>query len=465
MNLERSLRVGDRLGGHFVQGHVDATAALRGRREEGEWSFLAFEVDPGWTPLMVPKGSIAVDGVSLTLVDVDPGGFSVMLIPHTLAVTTLGGLAPGDRVNIEADMIAKHVAKLLTTPDRGPRPMPVHRQTQSYLRNLFARRGIAPQHRFGQNFLIDLNIHELIANAADVGPDDVVLEVGPGAGALTALMASRGAAVVAVEIDPGMARLTADATAGMPNVRVVVGDALANKHTMHPEVLDNLRAGLAVDPGRRLKLVANLPYNVATPIVSNLLVHPELCPSLMVVTIQLELAERMRAEPGTDAYGSLSVIVQALADCSIVRVLPPSVFWPRPKVDSAVIAITPDPAKRAAIGDLAWFHAGRPQDLPAPPQEPQARPVQPLARPLDQGGGRRDARRPRPDRPGPRRGHERRGAHRPDRRPQGQAGRRQGHPTHRYGHRHRTRTRPGERGLRIPPRQRSGEAQAPGPPR
>ena len=143
--------------------------------------------------------------------------------------------------------------------------MPVHRQTQSYLRNLFARRGIAPQHRFGQNFLIDLNIHELIANAADVGPDDVVLEVGPGAGALTALMASRGAAVVAVEIDPGMARLTAEATAGMPNVRIVVGDALANKHTMHPEVLDNLRAGLAVDPGRRLKLVANLPYNVATP--------------------------------------------------------------------------------------------------------------------------------------------------------------------------------------------------------
>ena len=234
--------------------------------------------------------------------------------------------------------------------------MPVHRQTQSYLRNLFARRGIAPQHRYGQNFLIDLNIHELIAGAADVGPDDVVLEVGPGAGALTALMAARGAAVVAVEIDPGMARLTADATAGMPNVRIVVGDALANKHTMHPEVLDNIRAGMAVHPGRRLKLVANLPYNVATPIVSNLLVHPELCPSLMVVTIQLELAERMRAEPGTDAYGSLSVVVQALADGAIVRALPPSVFWPRPKVDSAVIALTPDPDKRAAIGDLAWFH-------------------------------------------------------------------------------------------------------------
>jgi riboflavin synthase len=113
VNLERSLRVGDRLGGHFVQGHIDTTAALRERRRDGEWEFLAFELDPEWSDLMVPKGSVAVDGVSLTLVDVAPGGFSVMLIPHTLAITTLGGLAPGDRVNIETDMLAKHVQKLL----------------------------------------------------------------------------------------------------------------------------------------------------------------------------------------------------------------------------------------------------------------------------------------------------------------------------------------------------------------
>ncbi|WP_165249492.1 riboflavin synthase [Paludisphaera soli] len=113
VNLERSLRVGDRLGGHFVQGHVDATAALRERRREGEWEFFGFEIDPAWTALMVPKGSIAVDGVSLTLVDVGPSSFSIMLIPHTLGVTTLGLLRPGDRVNIEADVLAKHVQKLL----------------------------------------------------------------------------------------------------------------------------------------------------------------------------------------------------------------------------------------------------------------------------------------------------------------------------------------------------------------
>src|SRR3954463_6218828 len=98
--------------------------------------------------------------------------------------------------------------------------MPDRRQTQSYLKNLFARRGIAPQHRYGQNFLIDLNIHDLIVRAADIGPADVVLEIGPGARALTALMAEKASAVVAVEIDPAMARLTKEATGGSMKVRV-----------------------------------------------------------------------------------------------------------------------------------------------------------------------------------------------------------------------------------------------------
>ena len=113
VNLERSLRVGDRLGGHFVQGHVDATAELVERRTDGDWEFLGFRIEREWTRLMVAKGSIAVDGVSLTLVDVGSDGFSVMLIPHTLGITTLGGLKVGDRVNVEADMLAKHVSKLI----------------------------------------------------------------------------------------------------------------------------------------------------------------------------------------------------------------------------------------------------------------------------------------------------------------------------------------------------------------
>lgn len=230
------------------------------------------------------------------------------------------------------------------------------RQTQSYLRTLFAQRGVAPQHRHGQNFLIDLNLHDVIVKAAEVGPDDVVLEVGPGAGAMTALLAATGAAVVAVDIDPAMVALTTEATEGLANVRVFQADALSSKHAIEPRVLDSVRAGLAVSPEKRFKLVANLPYHAATPIVTNLLVHPELCPALLVVTIQLELAEKMRAAPGTPAHGGLSVIVQALANVELVRTLSPSVFWPRPKVESAVVRLLPDPSKRAEVGDVDWFH-------------------------------------------------------------------------------------------------------------
>jgi 16S rRNA (adenine1518-N6/adenine1519-N6)-dimethyltransferase len=234
--------------------------------------------------------------------------------------------------------------------------MPPIRQTQSYLRSLFAERGIAPQRRLGQNFLVDLNIHDVIVKAADVGPGDVILEVGSGTGALTSLMAARGATVVAVDVDPAMATLTAEAVAGLPNVRALHRDALAGKHVIEAEVLDAVRSGLATGPDRRFKLVANLPYNVATPLITNLLVHPELCPALFVVTIQRELADRLIARPASAAYGAVSVLVQALAEVSIVRGLPPSVFWPRPKVDSAVVAIRPDAGRRARIGDVAWFH-------------------------------------------------------------------------------------------------------------
>ncbi len=235
--------------------------------------------------------------------------------------------------------------------------MPPSRQTLTYLRDLFSERGIAPQHRYGQNFLIDLNLHDVIFKAAELTSQDVVLEVGPGAGALTAMMAREAGAVVAVDIDPAMAELTREAVADFPNVRVFNVDALAGKHTLNHQVVDSLRAGLAVNPERRLKLIANLPFNVATPLISNLLVHPELRLARLVVTIQKELADRLLAEPQTTHYGALSVLAQALGDVELIRVLPPKVFWPRPKVDSAVVLMVPRPEKRALIADLPWFHA------------------------------------------------------------------------------------------------------------
>jgi riboflavin synthase len=117
VNLERSLKVGDRLGGHYVSGHIDAVGTLERVKQEGDWAFYWCRVPLELSRQMASKGSIAVDGVSLTLVDVEPGLFSVALIPHTLEVTTLGKLLPGDTVNIETDILAKYVEQQLKFRD------------------------------------------------------------------------------------------------------------------------------------------------------------------------------------------------------------------------------------------------------------------------------------------------------------------------------------------------------------
>lgn len=113
VNLERSLQVGDRLGGHFVTGHVDGLGTLARRHEQGDWCTCWFTAPAPLTQQMASKGSVAIDGISLTLVDVQADRFSVALIPHTLAVTTLGRLKVGDRVNLETDVLAKYVARQL----------------------------------------------------------------------------------------------------------------------------------------------------------------------------------------------------------------------------------------------------------------------------------------------------------------------------------------------------------------
>lgn len=113
VNLERALAVGDRLGGHFVSGHIDAVGTLQSREDHGEWSTFHFQIPRRLSRQMASKGSIAVDGVSLTIVDSEPERFSVALIPFTLAVTTLGPLKVGDQVNLETDILAKYVERLV----------------------------------------------------------------------------------------------------------------------------------------------------------------------------------------------------------------------------------------------------------------------------------------------------------------------------------------------------------------
>lgn len=113
VNLERSLRLSDRLGGHLVTGHVDGQGRLAARLPEGDWVTCRFTAAPALLHQMASKGSVAIDGVSLTLVDVTEDWFSVALIPHTLACTTLGGLVEGDAVNLETDLVFKYVARWL----------------------------------------------------------------------------------------------------------------------------------------------------------------------------------------------------------------------------------------------------------------------------------------------------------------------------------------------------------------
>jgi riboflavin synthase len=112
VNIERSLAIGDRLGGHFVTGHIDGQGTLVERRDDKDWSTCWFGVPAELVKQIASKGSIAVDGVSLTVVDVEPSRFSVALIPHTLSATTLGRLAIGDSVNLETDLVAKYIARL-----------------------------------------------------------------------------------------------------------------------------------------------------------------------------------------------------------------------------------------------------------------------------------------------------------------------------------------------------------------
>jgi riboflavin synthase len=113
VNVEPALRAGDALGGHYVQGHVDGVGAVRRIEAEGDGKRVWFEAPTDVLRYVVEKGSIAVQGTSLTIAAVDDGAFAVALIPHTLAATTLGALAPGDRVNLEADVLAKYVEKLV----------------------------------------------------------------------------------------------------------------------------------------------------------------------------------------------------------------------------------------------------------------------------------------------------------------------------------------------------------------
>ena len=193
----------------------------------------------------------------------------------------------------------------------------------------------------GQHFLIDPNIRDKIIRAAELTPDDAVLEIGPGRGALTRSLAQAAGQVIAVEVDKDLAEKLAADLSSLPNVRVIHADMLAYS-------LDSLP--------RDAKVVANLPYNIATPILFRLLEQRSRI-DRMVVMVQKEVALRLVAKAGTKAYGPLSVAIGFAADVRILFNVSPNCFRPRPKVNSAVVELRPLAAPRVHVKDEAAFFA------------------------------------------------------------------------------------------------------------
>ena len=181
--------------------------------------------------------------------------------------------------------------------------------------------------RLGQNFLVDRSVVQGIVEAAELSPEDMILEIGPGIGTLTQGLAETGARVVAVELDKKLPAVLAETLKGYDNVQIVPGDILKLDI---PEIL-GLRAG------ERFKVVANLPYYITTPIIMTLL---EQCLPIerLVTMVQKEVAVRMTARPGSKDYGALSIAVQYFTVPRMVMDVPPRAFLPAPEVTSAVIA-------------------------------------------------------------------------------------------------------------------------------
>lgn len=208
-------------------------------------------------------------------------------------------------------------------------------------REVLRRHGLRPRKGLGQNFLVDRRALERIAAAAELGPGDTVLEVGPGVGNLTRLLAAAAGRVIAVELDPQMVAALREELAGLTNVEIVEGDILQ------------------VDPGalaqgRPYKVVANLPYYITSAALRHLL-EAQPPPTLLVVTVQREVAQRITAAPG--AMSLLAVSVQLYGRPQRVARIPAAAFHPPPKVDSAAVRIDvyPPGERPVRVEDPGWF--------------------------------------------------------------------------------------------------------------
>ncbi|HVO29796.1 MAG TPA: 16S rRNA (adenine(1518)-N(6)/adenine(1519)-N(6))-dimethyltransferase RsmA [bacterium] len=207
---------------------------------------------------------------------------------------------------------------------------------------ILRKHGLEAKKSLGQNFLVP-GAAERIARAARVRAGDVVVEIGPGLGALTEALLDLGAEVVAVDLDERMLAILREELAGREKLTLLHGDAR-----------DFDLAGIAARAGRPVKLVGNLPYYVSSPILRRAVAERAHLESA-TFTLQKEVADRIAAPPGSKTYGALSVLIGLYADASVALKLPPGAFHPPPGVDSAVLHLQFLKSPRAEVADYAWF--------------------------------------------------------------------------------------------------------------
>lgn len=209
------------------------------------------------------------------------------------------------------------------------RPVPTLGNPQNTIAVL-QKYGFNFQKKYGQNFLIDTHVLDKIIKAAQIGPEDFVVEIGPGIGTMTQYLAAAAREVCAVEIDQNLIPILEDTLSGYDNVTVINEDILK---------VDLNALAAEKNGGRPVKIVANLPYYITTPIIMGLF-EKHVPVQSVTVMVQKEVADRMQVGPGTKDYGALSLAVQYYAEPYIVANVPPNCFMPRPKVGSAVIRLT-----------------------------------------------------------------------------------------------------------------------------
>ncbi len=226
-------------------------------------------------------------------------------------------------------------------------------QTKHQIQQLLASAGVRPNKRLGQNFLVDLNLMRLLINSANICNEDTVLEVGCGTGSLTQALAERAGKVIAVELDETLSKIAARELAKAKNVEVINADILESKNTINRTIRGAVESARKNRSGKFL-LVSNLPYNVASPLMLNLITGPMIAEG-MYVTVQREVASRMTAGPGSGDYGTLSIHIAATGDIKTKRILKPTVFWPAPQVDSAMISFVRSEEKISRIQSMELF--------------------------------------------------------------------------------------------------------------